>query len=48
MTDFINEVANQLGGFLPGILPVVGPAVTIGLAILAIRFGWRIIRSLAK
>ncbi len=48
MTEFVNEVAGQLGGFLTGILPVVGPAVTIGLAILAIRFGWRIIRSLAR
>jgi hypothetical protein len=48
MADFINEVATQLGGFLTGVLPVVGPAVTIGLAILAIRFGWRILRSLAR
>jgi hypothetical protein len=48
MTEFINAVSAQLDNFLIGVLPVVGPAVTIGLSILAIRFGWRILKSLAR
>lgn len=48
MADFLNEVATQLGTFLTNVLPVVGPAVTIGLAIVGLRFGWRILKSLAR